>query len=243
MSDSPLPVDAASPAQRPPPEAPRRSSPVSPRWQERLLPLMSGLLIGLTVFFFTASFIQLIYLHWNIARAPQVNLEPAAGADPAGQALDFEQLMRARRLDIESRLEANLIERRYHIASVAMMSGLWVRYLGFVTGMILALVGASFVLGKLREPLTNLEGKFSGMDISLRTASPGIILVVLGVVLMFATIIDKDSGGVTDMPVYFSSSSAAGAEIAPLPPSPLPTRVKTSIPEASPTRTPRGNSP
>lgn len=215
----------------------------APKWQERLLPLMSGLLIGLTVFFFAASFIQLLYLHANISRAPQVDLAPAAGSDPAVQALNFEQLMQARQLDIESRLEANLIERRYHMASVALMSSLWVRYLGFVTGMILALVGASFVLGKLREPLSELEGKFSDIGISLRSTSPGIILVVLGVALMLATIVDRDTGGVTDVPVYFTNSSAASAVTAPLPPSPLPTRVKTDTPEAIATPLPLGSSP
>jgi hypothetical protein len=215
----------------------------APKWQERLLPLMSGLLIGLTVFFFAASFIQLLYLHANISRAPQVDLGPAAGSDPVVQALNFEQLMQARQLDIESRLEANLIERRYHMASVALMSSLWVRYLGFVTGMILALVGASFVLGKLREPLSELEGKFSDIGISLRSTSPGIILVVLGVALMLATIVDRDTGGVTDVPVYFTNSSAASAVTAPLPPSPLPTRVKTDTPEDIATPLPLGSSP
>lgn len=216
-------------------------------WQERLLPLMTGLLIGLTVFFFAASFGQLIYLHWNIARTPQVDLAPAPEADPAGLALSFEQLMQARRLDLESRLEANLIERRYHIASVAMMSGLWVRYLGFVTGMILALVGASFVLGKLREPITSLEGKFSEIGISLRSTSPGIILVVLGVVLMFATIVDEDISSVTDAPVYFNSSTITSIEMTPdLPaqvPGLLPTRVKSNPTEAASTQTPRSSSP
>jgi hypothetical protein len=242
MSDDPNQPASAVAESRSPGER-EKKPPGMPKWQERLLPLMSGLLIGLTVFFFAASFIQLVYLHGNISRTPQLNLVPVAGGDPAEQALSFDQLMRARQLDIESRLEANLIERRYHMASVVLMSSLWVRYLGFVTGMILALVGASFVLGKLREPVTDLEGKFSSIGLSLRSTSPGIILVVLGVALMLATIVDRDTGGVTDMPVYFSNSAAASSEIEPLPPSPLPTRANINTPVAVPTPLPLGSSP
>jgi hypothetical protein len=154
---------------------------------------MRGILVGLTIFFFAVTLVQISYLHYTIQRAPEVDLGFPAGEALASQAGDFSQALAARQLDILSRLEALVIERRYHQMSVAIMSGLWLRYMGFVTGMILALVGAAFILGKLREPVSEISGKGAGVDFSLRSASPGIILVVLGVVLMMATIMDQDT--------------------------------------------------
>ncbi|NIN68296.1 MAG: hypothetical protein GTO63_27030, partial [Anaerolineae bacterium] len=49
----------------------------SVKWQERLLPLMSHMVVGLTLFFFVASFAQLAYLHWSISRSPQMELGEA----------------------------------------------------------------------------------------------------------------------------------------------------------------------
>src|SRR5207244_4037724 len=43
-------------------------------WQKRLLPVMVGLLVTLTAFFFVASFVQLYYLQTRIERAPRLDL-------------------------------------------------------------------------------------------------------------------------------------------------------------------------
>jgi len=101
-------------------------------------------------------------------------------------------------------MEAFIVENRYHQVSVSLMAGLWLRYLGFVTGMILSLVGASFVLGKLREPVTEIAGKLSNVNLSLQSASPGIILVFLGAVLMIATILDEDKYELEDHRIYLT---------------------------------------
>jgi len=175
------------------------------RWQERLLPVMMGILIGLTAFFFVASFIQISYLHWNIIQYPPVNLEPALQNNLVSSAVTFDEQLEARRFDVQARMEAYVIEQRYHHANVMIMSGIWIRYLGFVTGMILSLVGASFVLGKMREGVSEVESKTPDFGFSLRSSSPGIILVVLGVMLMFATIIDKDTYEVQDSPAYLNA--------------------------------------
>jgi len=172
------------------------------KWQERLLPTMNGLLIGLTIFFFLTTFGQMAYLHWSILQIPEVNIDPSSGATLSASAETFKDRENARELEVRSRMEAFIVTQRYHQVSVLLMSGLWIRYLGFMTGMILALVGASFDFGKLREPTQKLQGKFSGIDLSLRTTSPGVILAVLGVILMFATILDKDFYNVSDSNVY-----------------------------------------
>lgn len=173
-----------------------------PKWQERMLPVMAGMLIALTFFFFIATFIQMSYLHWNILNSPPIEVDPASGEALVTGSNSFNEIYQAHEFEVRTAMERYIIEKRYHQASVFLMSGLWLRYLGFITGMILALIGASFILGKLRDPEQQLEGKFSEVSLSIRTASPGIILAVLGVVLMFATLMDRDTYNVSDSNVY-----------------------------------------
>jgi hypothetical protein len=161
----------------------------------------------LTLFFFAATFIQMAYLHWSILQYPAPDLRSAIGEELQANSTSFEEQMEYRRLEVLTGMESYLISRRYHQASVLLMSGLWIRYLGFITGMILALVGASFVLGKLREPATEVAGKATGIDFSLKSASPGIILVVLGTILMLTTILNQDVYQVQDAPMYLGSQT------------------------------------
>jgi hypothetical protein len=177
------------------------------KWQERLLPLMINLLVALTLFFFIATFFQISYLHWSILQYPEIDLDASNTEYVVTNTGTSGDYLASRKLELLARLESYVVERRYHEASVGLMSSTWIRYLGFITGMILALIGASFILGKLQETDTEIVGKGSGLDISLKTASPGIILTVLGTLLMFATIIDKDTRNIIDAPVYISSAT------------------------------------
>lgn len=157
---------------------------------------MISMIVGLTLFFFIASLAQLAYLHGKIWDAPRVN--SAALQVPTGTG----SLDEGARFNALAILEANAVERRYHQANVLLMSRVWARYLGFVTGMIMALVGATFILGKLREEMTSLEAKGSAAALTLHTASPGLVLAVLGVGLMAATIVTHQEISTTDTSIY-----------------------------------------
>ena len=110
------------------------------RWQERLLPTMNGLLIGLTIFFFLTTFGQMAYLHWSILQSPPADINQEAGSALIDTAQTFEDRLQARELDVKSRMEVYIVTQRYHHAWALLMYGLWLRYLGFITGMILALI-------------------------------------------------------------------------------------------------------
>src|SRR6266545_4689777 len=135
-------------------------------WQRRLLPLMVGLLVTLTAFFIVASFVQLYYLQTRIEKAPRLDLGPAMASldeiakDMQSGKLQDQGALNSRieqaRWQTLSILEANVLQRRYHHAGVLLISRIWTRYLGFVTGTILAMVGAAFILGKLQEASSNL---------------------------------------------------------------------------------------
>lgn len=196
-------------------------------WQKRLLPLMVGLLVSLTAFFFIASFVQLYYLQTRIEQAPRLDLSPAMtqldalardmqDGKAGNQAAISSQLEYARWKTL-ALLEANALQRRYHHAGVLLISRIWTRYLGFVTGTILAMVGAAFILGKLQEASSNLGAEGGGLwKVSLTTASPGLVLATLGTALMLATLATNMDLQVSDGPVYLRDAS--GPVIAPPPP-------------------------
>jgi hypothetical protein len=165
--------------------------------RERLLPLMVGMVVGLTLFFFIATFTQLAYLHQRIDRAPALDLPAIMSNSEVAWQAELRPEFKALAV-----LEANALERRYHQANVLLMSRVWARYLGFVTGMILALVGAAFILGKLREEASELSAQGTGASLSLRSSSPGLVLATLGVALMGMTIVTHQEITTTDVPVY-----------------------------------------
>ena len=186
-------------------ELPQLSSTESPdaapqgdaAWQQRLLPLMVSMLVGITIFFLAATCVQLVFLHRAILRNTQIDLK---------ESLHWEAMTRNESEDTQHALlllEQNSQAHHYHQANVLLMSRVWTQYLGFVTGMILSLIGAIFILGKLREPPYRLGGQVQGGNFSLETASPGLGLAVLGVVLMVTTLLVHHEISEQDQPVYF----------------------------------------
>ena len=173
-------------------------------WQQRLLPLMARMLIGLTVFFFLASFGQLFYLHSRIENAPTMDYKILVRTVLPEESVSEFDRRAIQQLNVAAALEKNVIERRYHQANVLLMSRVWTNYLGFVTGMTLALVGAAFILGQLRTPESELKSSVPTAPMTLRTASPGLVLCVLGVVLMITTIVTNHAIETRDTPAYFN---------------------------------------
>lgn len=201
--------------------------------EDRLLPIMTRLLVGLAIFFLLVTTAQMAYLHFTISQSSPVDLNPSSEQSLTNVAVSFDDHLTSRKLEILAKMEAYIVENRYHQASVSLMAGLWLRYLGFVTGMILALVGASFVLGKLREPVTEFKGSLSSIDLSLRSTSPGIILVILGAALMIATIVDEDTYLVEDYRIYLTGMETPVSEDLGSMAEPPPEFWETPIPDST----------
>lgn len=88
-----------------------------------------------------------------------------------------------------ARLEEKSLDRRYSQGGLLLVSRIFTKYLGFFTGMILAIVGAVFIIGKLQESSSDIEGAIGEqMKLKIVSSSPGIIFGVLGTVLMLSTI-------------------------------------------------------
>ena len=174
---------------------------------ERMVPLMAATLIVLGAFFFAASLWQLINLNQAAQNAPGLEigqiepyLENLAGATT------LEQQQAIQRALLTS-LELDVTTRRHYYSRVFLQASMWVKYLGFVTGMILAVVGSVFVLGRLRAPETEIDAEVASMTYRIKSASPGIILAVLGVALMISTMAIRHTAYLNDGSVYISEES------------------------------------
>ena len=179
------------------------------KWQRKLLPFMTRMVAALTLFFFLASFGQLIYLHLNIRNSPTLNLSESLPQLPSS-GLTPEQLIESSKLKALIMLEGHSSQRQYHQANVLLMARVWTSYLGFVTGMVLALVGAAFILGKLREPFSEVSTSIPATGLSLKSASPGLLLAGLGTTLMLATIITHHQIDIVDKAIYLHDTPTAG---------------------------------
>lgn len=186
-------------------------------WQTAARPFMTRIMVALAAFFFAASLAQLGYLTWTIAHPPTLaagTLLDAGICAPAADrpGLDAPSCFALQRERAFLMLEANVMERRYHQSNALVMFSVWSRYLGFVTGMILAFVGAAFILGKLAEPESRLEGAAGNWKASISSTSPGLILCTLGVGLIVASITTLHALNTRDAPTYVQRAPGAAAE-------------------------------
>ncbi len=107
-----------------------------------------------------------------------------------------------------ARMEEKSLDRRYSQGGLLLVSRIFTKYLGFFTGMILAIVGAVFIIGKLQESTADIEGSISEqMKLKIISSSPGIIFGVLGTVLMLSTILQHAEISVVDQPLFLNPAN------------------------------------
>ena len=179
------------------------------QWQRLLLPLMIATVIAASLAFLTLSLFDTWSVRRSIQSAPALDLsrdlasvncrDTTTTAGERGFCLQWK---------IAVLLEQQTINRRYHQANVALLVRVSVKYLGFLTGMLMSLVGAVFVLGRLTEASSQLaaEGPFGKLTIA--TVSPGLILAALGTILMVTTVLVNPPTDVTDGNVYLRPPAA-----------------------------------
>lgn len=179
-------------------------------WQRRLLPFMVRSVAVMAGFFLIVSVLLLFSLYREVRL--QVDEPLPTPAMPATAAAAEQQ-----RFQTLVALEQKVIDHRYRQVNVTLILRAWTRYLGFLTGMILAMVGAIFVLGKLREAGTTLNIEGSGYKGAISSSSPGLILATLGTVLMAITLVIPFQFDVRDAPVYLAPTTGAVMSSAPVP--------------------------
>lgn len=169
------------------------------RWQNRLLPFMVASLAVLATLFFALS----VYDSYQM----RGYLSTEVG-EPSASPTQYEAAATVPLQVSLLRLESQAMHHRYRQASALLMSRIWTRQLAFMTGMVLALIGAVFILGKLSEGSTSVDLGAHGWKAALSSSSPGLVLAFLGVVLMSIALVVQPRIEVEDRPVYFATLMA-----------------------------------
>ena len=167
-----------------------------------MLPFMQLSLVTMGLFFFAASIWQLRDVEREIRHERFDLARELPTMRDAAAPLGLET--RARLL-----LESDVVGRRYHQANAIILARLWTRYSGFLTGMVLALVGSVFVLGRLQESPTRLTGEGGGWKASLDTSSPGLVLAFLGTALMAIALSVEFRVETRDVAVYLTPGTTS----------------------------------
>lgn len=184
-----------------------------------MLPFAIAAIGLMAIFFFVSSLVQLGRLSETITYKPGHSIsEGFIASERANPALatDGEHL----RWKTLVMLEEEALARRYTQVNATLMLRAWTRHLGFLTGMILAFVGAIFILSKLSETETQLSLEGAAAKGALATSSPGLVLAVLGTALMVVTLTANFEFSTRDLPVYLPGAGVP-AEAALPPPAPL----------------------
>jgi hypothetical protein len=183
------------------PVAPPKHDPELARWQRALLPVMTLFVTALAIVFFISSTSALRGVgqfvegeHGELREQIKQVLNASNPGTP-------DDVIR-RGLLI---LEADALDRRYHQASALLMSRIWAKHLAFMTGMIMAFLGAIFILGKMSESPSAVSGSASQWSVSITSASPGILLAFFGTTLVALSIVIQGSIDVHDAPAYLRS--------------------------------------
>ncbi len=168
-------------------------------FQKKTFPLITKMILFIYIVFFIASLVNLFYLYKRIEAYPRQdpevnnivkNLSPTASEY------------------IYYHLELQTTERRYHQANILLISRIWIKNLGFYTGMILAFIGALFILGKIHDSeASEFKTEGSSLKFTLTSASPGLFLVAFGTLIMIVTIITKNEISIKDAPRTLQKSA------------------------------------
>ncbi len=207
------------------------------RWQNRMAPLMAGAVVVTAVFFAVVMLVRFASIEATLQEPPPAALAipwTATGREPA----TWREQQALATAEATFALERELIARRYRTASALLSLRLWTRLMGFLTGMILAMVGAAFVLGKLTSPESEISGGASGATLSVKSASPGIVMAVLGTVLIGISLTVPVTADVKDVAIYFSGSGTGTSDDPP----PATGAIGPSTDANSPPRPPTGGS-
>jgi hypothetical protein len=185
------------------------------QWQRLVLPVMVLTIVGAGIFFAVTILSEIRELYPRVEHAP-ASLAPHFEAYEALQPNAAKELayMRFKALAL---LEADTLQRRYQQATAATLSRVWTRQMGFIIGMMMALIGSAFILGRIEVRQANLSADYGGtqttggsIKAALATSSPGIVLATLGTVLMALVIVIPGRVSTTDVPVYLRLPEMTG---------------------------------
>lgn len=94
--------------------------------------------------------------------------------------------------------QANLNEQRYELGHQAYITNSTRKNIGFLIGMLLSLIGCIVIVRRIRNMDISAEGSAVGNQLKFATASPGVMMILLGSIIILTTILRTDKVTVTD---------------------------------------------
>jgi len=178
------------------------------KWQNRLLPWL------ITV----PSVLILVFIYLATKQANQFNEALDIKGKSVSEALaamgdsSFHQSVQSDKDYVRwmalVKMEEESVNRRYHQGGLLLLSRIYIKYLGFLTGMIIAIVGAVFIIGKLSEDQTKMEGSAGEkIKFSIASSSPGILFGVLGTALMLSCIWQHNEVSIQEQPMFLNPAT------------------------------------
>jgi hypothetical protein len=169
-------------------------------WQNKIFPYAIALIAVLLIFF--------VVLYWIETK----NIQNSFLGNSNYDVIHVSAQLNSKASTFQDKLYnaelISLLNRHYH-ASLIVKSRILTLNLSFLTGMILCFMGGIFVLGKFSESASSLTASTGGQNLVLSSASPGIFLSVLGVLLISLSIFSKSSLEVNDRPTFLRLNSPA----------------------------------
>lgn len=198
-----------------PPVASDGESPQLVAWQTKLLPFTMRFLVVMAIAFFALSMLDVYqtrgFVRDETAGEVKSKVEALILAESKTKTAGGSPEVIWKSLLL---LEADAMDKRYRQASALLMSRIWTRQLAFITGMILALVGAVFILSKLREERTEVSAGAKDWKTGVSSTSPGLVLAFLGTTLIGISLVFQPRIEVQDRPIYFSPLGLATVAVA-----------------------------
>jgi hypothetical protein len=195
--------DVSTAAEAVEPESVAEAREVS-QWQRKLLPFMIRFMVVIAIGFFALSAYDVYEMQRFVASENSGNLsgrvEAMVRTNSVAQAMTTEDTIQQSLLV----LEAAAMESRYRQASALLMSRIWTRQLAFLTGMVLAFLGAVFILGKMSDATSNVSMGTDQLKGAISSSSPGLILAFFGTLLMAISLVVQPQIEVQDRPLYFT---------------------------------------
>ena len=175
-------------------------------WQRKMMPWLIIAPSALILIFILLATVQLRSFESHIYQSDSLNISKSL---PRVDSVIIDTSITTKlgylKLYALTKMEEYSINRRYNQAGEILVSGIYTKYMGFFTGMILAIVGAIFIISKLKEDTSNLEGTINEhINFKLVSSSPGIVFGVLGTLLMITTIFKTVESNVTDAPLFLN---------------------------------------
>ncbi|MEO5570477.1 MAG: hypothetical protein ABIT08_08920 [Bacteroidia bacterium] len=179
------------------------------KWQSKImwwLIAMPTILIGIFIYMASkqiTSFNQAVSIKADTTLLSKILPE----MDKNQKGSDLKNDSKYLQLVMLAHLEEESIYRRYNQGGLLLMSRIFVKYFGFLTGMIITVIGSVFIIGKLSENYSQMTGTINEKTkFSLVSSSPGIIFGVLGTILMLSTILQHQDIVIQDSPLYLNSN-------------------------------------